>query len=262
MTGNTWRLPEDRPPVAPARPRPNDSEDFQLGDVVDWLKSEDKSIERVTCLLLENMVDGLINGGRYIYATKADAPAGQGIPELEVLQECNINCYVQKSQARSKGLDIPVTVKVAPGALHTGYDEDIEILPPRTIGPRQSGPPPDIILHATPVWVLEYTPEQREATLLNALLCIVPDERGNLTRWKTVSPDIVVNSLVVQLYGALLPMGALAIQSARTHTPQMYLPGMTPPEKQAALNSLLREAGIKATYKDGRLVTGDGEVVE
>jgi hypothetical protein len=267
----SWNMPEDRPATTIKEPKglnPRRIDDIgereNLEQVMLWLESDDKEITHMTCILLENVVEGLVNGGRYLYGwangNGGDAPKGQGMPELELLTECNIDCFVSKSQPRSKGRDIPITLKGTTLVQQfVGYDEEERTRRPRTIGPRQSGAPADIIITAGPSWIFDMTERQREMALFNALVSIVPDEKRYLNPWKAIAPDIVINSATLEIYGDESEAATAALQASKRHI-QTFLPGMTQPEQDAVLEKLLRERGM-SLYKDGRVINPDGTVM-
>jgi hypothetical protein len=267
---SAWNMPEDRPLVTkeprlmnPARDD-DPSERENLEQVSLWLESDEKEITHMTCILLENIVDGLVNGGRYLYGwangNGGDAPNGQGMPELDLLSECNIDCFVSKSQPRSKGRDIPLTLKGTTLVQQfVGYDEEERTRRPRTIGTRQSGAPADIIITAGPSWIFDMTERQREMAVFNMLVSIVPDEKRYLNPWKAIAPDIILNSATLEIYGEESEAATAALQASKRHI-QTFLPGMTRPETDAVLEKLLRERGM-AMYKDGRIINPDGTIV-
>lgn len=287
-----WELPSDRPEVEqdvaedmsasaavsndrigvgadqmgfanPDHEHNNLSELDQLNEVIEWLHSEDKQLPKMPCVLLENIVAGLIYGGRYLYILGADALPGCGVPELEYLSECSINCTVVKFQQKAKGSLVDITLKASPDFSHLGFDEEQLTCVPRTIGPRQSGPPADIWLMASPSWVLDLTPLQREAAIFNVLYNIRPHEGRYLNPWQITAADLSgLNAATIEAYGAEAgEVAKLAIHSGSRHTNlQMILPTMAERDKIAVLERFSEEMGIQLT-RDGRAVNPNGTYV-
>jgi hypothetical protein len=236
----------------------------QLNEVIEWLHSEDKQLPKMPCVLLENVVAGLIRGGRYLYLLGADALPGCGAPDLEYLTECSINCAVVKFQQKAKGSLVDITLKATADYNHLGFDEEQLTCPPRTIGPRQSGPPADIWLLASPSWILDLTPLQREAAIYNALYNIRPHEGRYLNPWQIAAADLSgLNAATIEAYGAEAgEVAKLAIHSGARHANlQMILPTMAERDKMALLERFSEEMGIQLT-RDGRAVNPDGTYVE
>lgn len=267
--GLRWQMPEDRPLVpdpedeaalaqSPEVAAAYESEQENLQDIIDWIKSDDKQVTKVSCVMAENIVRGLIHGDRYLYCLGETPPAWQGMPELEYLQECNINCYAVKGQQRSKGVDIAVTVKGTPDYFYVGHDEEELTRAPRTVGPRQSGPPADIHLFVGADWVMEMTPKQREAHIFNALATIRPHEHRYMNPWQVVAHDMNgINSFIIQYYGTDITDSAQQVTHAVMSNVQMVLPSMSDNRKDAVLEILARERGIELT-KNGKPVNADG----
>lgn len=270
-----WQMPEDRPLVnqdheddvstyqSEYTSPTGESELDQLETVTYWLKSDEKQVTRMSCVLLENVVRGLIHGGRYLYGLNggegAQAPVNAGMPDLDYLQECSINCCVTKQQQRSKGHDVAVTLKTTPDYAYLGYDEEELTRQPVTIGPLQSGPPADIWLIASPNWVLEMDPRQREAAVFNALLNIRPHEARYLNRWQAVAADLSgLNTATIEVYGPdISDTARMAVHAGARHGQQLMLPTLADEAKVALLETLAQEMGLQFT-RDGRAVNPDG----
>ena len=156
----------------------SDEEEADLGDLFSWLDDKYTDVTAMPCLLLENMIRGLIYGGRFLYAWNGGeggyAPPESGLAELLHLSECTIHCYMSRYDPPGKNGPVVFSVKTPDMGLFVGVDRDLGLRRPLSNGPRVVGDPPDISIRVGPHWLRELDQREREFMIVSALLRIVP----------------------------------------------------------------------------------------
>ncbi len=276
---NRWEPPDDLPYVEERLPQgfrahQDEDEERDWVEAVAWVADRNAELQWRTCVRLERLVNTLINGGAHLHGwdtgAGGTAPPGQGLPELVQLRTCNIDCFVHRHPINGKAGEIHVGLYTPHVSGHLGYDDEGTTRRVRTVGPRQSGPPPDMILVVGPSWV-RMQPHQREAEVTNELLRIT--NTGALLReWIVGGLEVNLNSQTLMIYGPYNGEAVAAISAAQRH---VQLPLDTPEridqkvanldraEKTRILGDLARSLGLQFYRAADRAVVDlDGAVIE
>lgn len=259
MSMGSWDMPEDRPAVDVRSQRvatevedTSEEEDIDISDLILWLSSKPKDDfvpDFRMSVTLDNMVRGLIYGGRYLYGWNngagGDAPLGMGMPELEPLQDCTIVCGVSRRKQFGKRGEVHVALNTPPAILFSGYEEDADVhdtRKPVSIGPRRVGPPADIVLKVGPSWVM-MSPREREAHLFDKLCRIGRAVGESVREWGVGGADIEINQATISVYGSETIEGRTAIAGSRGHV-TATIDDLTGEERKQLFLMLAREYNV------------------
>ena len=255
--------------ILPAYDEEEEEQDFE--EVVDWLQDRNWEFEYRACLKLTNMVRALIYGGRPLNIPGDPTANEYGLAQLEPLQECTIQCAVWRKTPVIDGRERLIGLYLPHEIAFLGYDEEGRTAPAHVLGPRQVGPPPDIILRASTPWVLRLDDTQREAALVE-YLGRIGRAPGPLRAWNKGSEDIRLSSLTLQLYGPVTGDALAAVQAAQGHIDTRSFTDAQlaqiardlPPEQQYTIATQVAQGLGYQFYRpeDGAVIGLDGEQVQ
>lgn len=256
--------------LAPRAAYDTEAEEEDWIDTLNWLQDREWEYEFRPCLKLAYTVQALIYGGRALHIPGDETENLYGLPQLEALQDCTIQCAVWRKTPSIAGRERIVGLYLPHNIAFLGYDEEGRTSAAHVVGPRTVGPPPDIILRVSPSWLLRMDEAQREALLFDWLIR-VGRAPGPLRPWNVGGVDMAINSSTVALYGPILSDSLAAVQSAQQHIdPRAYtdaqlatIAANLPPEMRYTVAADVARSLGYTFYRpeDGAIIGLDGEQV-